>query len=249
MLTEEQVRTAVAKGIAFLNGTREPYGLWFMSMMHRLFGVREFADALKRYDEVVAERPAAEAAVLRVLRRLNDANNPLKPDDWDHVQILTDQLLACALYCDRLGLPPAYAEALEQGVRSGGYHATHVLLAWIWLRDNRCRLAVREGFEEDMYRANAAILEERLLAVNDLKLEAAAFLCMARQGGRVDPRFVAEVVSIQRADGGWGKLDTPDPANPEESSWHSTTLALLLLLHVKFPGAQGAGHVEREAKT
>jgi hypothetical protein len=249
MLTEEQVRTAVAKGIVFLNRTREPYGLWFMSMMHRLFGVREFADALARYDEVVADRPAAEAAVLRVLRRLNDANNPLKPDDWDRVNILTDQLLACALYCDRLGLPPAYPEALEQGIRAGGYHATHVLLAWIWLRDNRCRLAVREGFEEDMYRANVAILEERLLAVNDLKLEAAAFLCMARQGSRVEPRFVAEVVSIQRADGGWGKLDTPDPANPEESSWHSTTLALLLLLHVKFPGAQGAGHVEQKAKT
>ncbi|HEX5049521.1 MAG TPA: hypothetical protein VFX89_20585, partial [Gammaproteobacteria bacterium] len=105
------------------------------------------------------------------------------------------------------------------------------------------------GFEEDLYRANVAILEERLLAVNDLKLEAAAFLCMARQGGRVDPRFVAEVVSIQRDDGGWGKLDTPNPANPDESSWHSTTLALLLLLHVKFPGAQGAGHVEQEAQT
>ena len=38
MLTEAQVRTAVANGIKFVNRTREPYGLWFMSMMHRLFG-------------------------------------------------------------------------------------------------------------------------------------------------------------------------------------------------------------------
>lgn len=238
MLTEEQVRTAVARGITFLNTTREPYGLWFMSMMHRLFGVPEFADALKRYDEVVAERPKDEAAVLRVLRRLNDANNPLQPDDWDHVKILTDQLLACALYCDRLGLPPKFADTLENGVRLGGYAATHVLLAWIWLRDNRCQLAVRDGFIEDMYRANAAILEDGPTIVNDLKLEAAAFLCMARQGARVDPRFVWLVISIQRADGGWGKLDTPNPENPDESSWHSTTLALLLLLHVKFPRTQ-----------
>lgn len=236
MLTESQVRTAVANAIQFVNRTREPYGLWFMGMMHRLFGVPEFADALKRYDEEIAARPK-EAPVLRVLRRLNDANNSLQPDDWDHVLIHTDRILAIALHCDRLGFPPEFAEALEKGVKAGGYHATHVLLAWIWMRDNRCQLAVRDGFVEDMYRANAAILEDQPTLVNDLKLEAAAFLCMARQGKRVDPRFVHHVVSIQRADGGWGKLDIVDPAKPDESSWHSTTLALLLLLHVEFPGA------------
>jgi hypothetical protein len=234
MLTEEQVRTAVANGIKFVNRTREPHALWFMGMMHRLFKVPEFADALQRYDEVTAERPA-EAPVLRVLRRLNDADNPLQPDDWDHVKIHTDQLLATALYCDRLGLPSSFAEVLERGVKEGGYHATHVLLAWIWLHDNRCKLVVRDGFAEDIYRANAAILEDRPNIVNDLKLEAAAFLCMARQGKRVDPRFVRTVVSIQRADGGWGKLDTANEANPDESSWHSSILALLLLLHVEFP--------------
>jgi hypothetical protein len=236
MLTEAQVRTAVANGIKFVNRTREPYGLWFMGMMYLRFRIPEFADALKRYDEEIAARPK-EAPVLRVLRRLLDANNPLQPDDWDHVVIHTDQVLAAALYCDRLGLPEAYADVLERGVKAGGYHATHVLLAWIWLKDNRCQLAVRDGFVEEMYRANAAILEDQPTIVNDLKLEAAAFLCMARQGKRVDPRFVRHVVSIQRTDGGWGKLDTPDPDKPDESSWHSTTLALLLLLHVDFPGA------------
>jgi hypothetical protein len=239
MLTEAQVRTAVANGIQFLSTTREPYALWFMSMMHRLFGIPEFADALQRYDEEIEKRPD-QAPVLRVLRRLNDANNPLRPDDWDHVQIHTDRVLATALYCDRLGFPPSYPEVLERGVKAGGYHATHVLLAWIWLRANRCELAIREEFVEDLYHANAAILEDRPEMVNDLKLEAAAFLCMARQGQRVDPRFVRHVVSIQRADGGWGKLDRPDPANPEGSSWHSTTLALLLLLHVKFPAPASA---------
>jgi hypothetical protein len=206
-------------------------------MMHRLFRIPEFADALQRYDEVVAERPN-EAPVLRVLRRLNDANNELRPNDWDHVKIHTDQLLAVALHCDRLGFPPDYAATLDAGVKAGGYHATHVLLAWIWLQDNRCKLPVRDGFAEDLYRANVAILEARPTMVNDLMLEAAAFLCMARQGQRVNPRFVEHVVSIQRADGGWGKLDTPDPANPDGSSWHTTILALLLLLHVQFPKAR-----------
>jgi hypothetical protein len=108
---------------------------------------------------------------------------------------------------------------------------------------------VRDGFVEDMFRAVAWILEDRPTMVNDLKLEAAAFLCMARQGKRVEPRFVRHVVAIQRADGGWGKLDSPDPANPDESSWHSTTLALLLLLHVEFPDALKRASVEQTARS
>ena len=64
MLTEQQVRTAIANGIRFVNRTREPYGLWFMGMMHIRFKVPEFADALKRYDEEIAARPK-EAPVLQ----------------------------------------------------------------------------------------------------------------------------------------------------------------------------------------
>jgi hypothetical protein len=236
MLTEANVRTVVANAIQFVNRTREPYGLLFMNLMHRRFGVPEFADALKRYDEVIAERPS-EAPLLRVLRRIGDTDNPLRPDDWDHVQIHTDRLLVTALYCDRLGLPPEFADALAKGVRAGGYHATHALLAWIWIQDNRCPLDVPEGFVEEMYHAVAAILEDRPTIVNDLKLEAAAFLCLARQGARVSPRFVQHVVAIQKADGGWGRLDNADPANPDASSWHSSILALTLLLHVSFPAA------------
>lgn len=239
MLTEAHVRTVVANAIDFVNGTREPYGLLFMDLMHRRFGIAQFADALRRYDAAIAEGPK-EAPLLRVLRRAGDANNPLRPEDWDHVVIQSDQILAAALYCDRLGLPPYFAEALRKGVKAGGYHATHALLAWIFVQDNRCALAVPDGFVEEMYRAVAAILEDRPTLVNDLKLEAAAFLCLARQGKRVHPGFVQHVVAIQRADGGWGRLDQADPARPDESSWHSSILALLLLLHVRFPGASRA---------
>jgi hypothetical protein len=236
VLTEAAVRTAVANAIDFIDRTREPYGLLFMDLMHRRFKVPQFADALKRYDEVLAERPK-EAPLLRVLRRIGDANNPLRPDDWEHVQIHTDRILVSALYCDRLGLPPSFAEALGKGVRAGGYHATHALLAWVWIQDNRCELALPDGLVEEMYRTVAALIGDRPAMVNDLKLEAAAFLCLARQGARVDPGFIRHVVSIQRADGGWGTPDKPNPDRPDESSWHSTILALLLLLHVEFPRA------------
>jgi hypothetical protein len=234
MLTETHVRTAVANGTHFINRTREPYALLFLDLMHRRFGVQPFADALKRFDEVLAERPN-EAPLLRVLRRIADANNPLQPEDWDHVQIHTDRILVSALYCDRLGLPPSFAEMLGKAVNAGGYQLTHALLAWVWIQDNRCQLALPDGFVEGMYGAVAAILDDRPTLVNDLKLEAAAFLCLARQGARVPAAFVQHVVAIQNADGGWGKPDEVDPSKPDESSWHSTILALLLLLHVKFP--------------
>jgi hypothetical protein len=236
MLTEEKVRTAVANAIDFIHRTREPYGLLFLDVMHRRFGVPQFADALKRFDEVLAERPQG-APLLRVLRRIADANNPLQPDDWDHVKIPGDRILVSALYCDRLGLPPSFAETLGAAVRAGGYHATHALLAWVWVQDNRCKLAVPDGFVDEMYRAVGAILADKPTMVNDLKLEAAAFLCLARQGARVDPGFVRHIVSIQNADGGWGRPDNPSVDKPDESSWHSTILALLLLLHVKFHAA------------
>ncbi len=236
MLTEESVRTAVANATDFINRTREPYALLFLDIMHRRCGVQQFADALKRFDEVLAERPQ-EAPLLRVLRRIADADNPLRPDDWDHVQIQADRILVSALYCDRLGLPPSFAEVLDKAVRAGGYHATHALLAWTWIQDNRCALALPDGFVDEMYRAVAAIVDDRPTLVNDLKLEAAAFLCLARQGARVDPRFVQRVVAIQNADGGWGRPDDVGLSKPDESSWHSTILALLLLLHVAFPAA------------
>jgi hypothetical protein len=240
MLTEAHVRTAVANAIKFIDRTREPYALLFLDIMHRRFGVPQFAGALKRYDEVLAEGPK-EAPLLRVLRRIADANNEPRSDDWDHVAVQTDRLLVTALYCDRLSLPPSFAETLVKAVRAGGYPLTHALLAWIWVQDNRCKLALPEGFADEMYGAAAAILNDRPTLVNDLKLEAAAFLCLARQGKRVSPGFVQHVVAIQKADGGWGKPDKIDLAKPDESSWHSTILALLLLLHVSFPGAQTSG--------
>lgn len=233
MLTEETVRTGVANAINFINRTREPYALLFLDIMHRRFKVPQFADALQRFDAVLAERPK-EAPLLRVLRRIADANNPLQPDDWDHVQIQTDRILVTALYCDRLGFPPAFGEGLEKAVKAGGYHLTHALLAYVWIRENRCKPPVPEGFEEEMYRAVAAILDDQPTMVNDLKLEAAAFLCLARQGSRVNPAFVEHVVRIQNSDGGWGRPDDVGLGRPDESSWHSTILALLLLLHVRF---------------
>lgn len=233
MLSEGDVRKKVAKAIEFLQRAREPHALLFMGLIHRRFGIEQFADCHERYAEVLSEHPD-RAPVLRVFRRMFDADNPLEPDDWEHVTIQTDRLLVSALYCDRLGLPPSFADALARAVSQGGYAATHALLAWMWIQENRCELAAPEGFVDEMVGAVAAIIDDDPTSVNDIKLEAGAFLCLARHSSRVNLGFVARVMACQNDDGGWG-TPAEGAGPPDESSWHSTILALIILLHVRFP--------------
>jgi len=224
MLTEDEYRSVIAKAIDFLKDTRAPHALMFMTILHRRFGIEEFADCGKRYDEVLPEH---SDRVLRLFRRVFDANNPIDPDDWDHAVVPTDRLIISALYCDRLGLPPSYAEALERAVSQGGYGATHALLAWVWLNENGCKLEVPDGFVEEMYGAVAALIDEDPTVIHDINLEAGAFLCLARQPERVDRGFVRRVIALQNDDGGWGEVNA--------SNWHATILALMMLVHVSFP--------------
>ena len=238
MLTETGLRSTIASAIAFLQRAREPHALLFMKVMHQRFGIEEFADAHERYNEVLPEHPD-RAPVLRVFRRVFDANNPIEPDDWEQVKIATDRLLVSALYCDRVGLPPSFAEALQRGVSQGGYAATHALLSWVWIQENRCPLELPDGFVDQMYTTVADIIDSDPTSINDIKLEAGAFLCLARQSERVDLGFVRRVVAIQNEDGGWG-TPAEGAGNPDESSWHSTILALMILMHVRFPDAQVA---------
>ena len=67
--------------------------------------------------------------------------------------------------------------------------------------------------------------------MDDLTLEAAAFLYLAGQDHKVDPTFVNRVIASQNDDGGWGE----DPNGQSGSYWHSTILGLMLLLHKQFP--------------
>lgn len=236
MLTREELRSTIAGAIKFLKDAREPHALLFMRLMHQRFGIAEFADCGQRYDEVIQEHPD-RAPVLRVFRRVFDADNPIEPEDWEQVTINTDRLLVSALYCDRLGLPPSFAEALGRAVSQGGYAATHALLAWVWVQENGCELTVPDGLVDEMVAAVAAIIDDDPTSVNDIKLEAGAFLCLARRSARVDLGFVRRVIAFRNPDGGWG-VPAEGAGDPEGSSWHSTILALMILLHVRIPGAE-----------
>ena len=232
MLPEPDLHTATAKAINFLEDRNEPYALLWLDVIYRRFGIAEFADALQRYDQLLTEQPE-EASLLRVFRRIADYNNPLQTEDLQAVTLPSDIIIVHALYCDRLGLPIDYPRMLDREASQGGYHLTHVLLAWIWVQENGCELTLPEGFIDEVYNANAAIINKDPKTVNDLMLEAAAFLYLAGQGDLVDDSFVERAITSQNDDGSWEQPN--DSENQDYWHWHSTILGLMLLLHVEFP--------------
>jgi hypothetical protein len=227
LLTEPDCEPAIASAIAFLAGSREPFALLWLDVMHRRFGIAPFADALRRFDRVLAERPK-ELPLLRVFRRMADRDNPLRLEDMDAVTHPSDRLVVCALYCDRLRLSPSFfTEMLDKAANAGGYYLTHALLAVIWMREYGGGSELPAAFLENLYRASAALVGADAGTVSDLQLEAAAFLHLAGQGARVDRTFIDSVLGTQQRDGGWGR------SRDGRSDWHATILALLLLLHVQ----------------
>jgi hypothetical protein len=226
--TEQNLHAAVANAIDFFAGSREPFALLWLDVMHKRFGIEPFADALKRFDDVLAEKPK-ELPLLRVFRRIAASDNVLRAEDLDAVLHPSDRIVVTALYCDQLQLPASFPEVLAKAVKASGYYLTHALLALIWIRDRGCELAVRDEFVESVYRANAALIDGDPTTVTDVKLEAAAFLQLAGRGALVDDAFVASVVATQNRDGGWGKARD----RQDRSDWHATVLGLLLLLHVE----------------
>jgi len=227
------LQRAVENAIDFFEESHqpyEPYTLLMLNVVYRRFGIAAFADALQQYDQITDENPD-QAPLLRVFRRIAEYNNTLKAGDLQAVKDEGDRITAPALYCDRLELPSDYPATLEQAAGLGNYMLTHVLLASIWIKENGCEVPMPNGFIEGIYDSSAVLISGRYPVVNDLELEAAAFLYLAGQGALVDHAFVERVIAVQNYDGGW--LSSSD--KPGDSDWHTTILALLLLLHVEFP--------------
>ncbi|PVX25656.1 MAG: hypothetical protein CW716_07575 [Candidatus Bathyarchaeum sp.] len=223
-------QTAIAKAINFLENTDEPYGLLFLDVIYRRFGVEEFADSLSRYDQLLAEQQT-QWSIFNVFRRISVYDNPMQASVLDDVLAPTDIIISRALYCDRYGLPHDYFALLDDTANKGEYYLTHVLLACIWIQENGFESSLPNGFVDKVCRATAVLVNRNPLIVDDLTLEAAAFLYIAGQGERVSPSFVNRVLASQNADGGWEQ----DPDRKEASYWHSTISALLLLLHIEYP--------------
>jgi hypothetical protein len=225
----EALQNAITKAIDYSEAIRDPYELLMLNVMYRRFGITAFADSLQLYDQELSERPD-DAPLLRVFRRIADHDNQLQPGDLDEVSVDIDQITVPALYCDRLGFSDRYADILEQATFMGGNLLPHIVLARIWTKDNGCEWPRPESSMETVYSETADLIGYDPL-VDDLRLEAAAFLFLAGQGSRVSDTFIDRVLAVQNDDGGWSYSSNIS----SESESHATVLALMLLLHVQNP--------------
>lgn len=227
---KSDLQLAVENAVDYFEGSSEPYALLWLDVIYRRFGIVEFADALKRYDQLLKEQPENAQPLYRIFRRIADHDNLLQTTDLAAVSSEVDLIAVPALYCDQLALPDDYPEMLENAVEFGDYQLTHVMLALIWVQENGCELVLPDGFIEDVYFTNAALINGDNV-VTDLELEAAAFLYLSGQGELIDSAFIESVMASQNDDGGWALSSD----SRGDSHWHSTILGLLFLLHVEFP--------------
>jgi hypothetical protein len=237
--TQQTIEQATKNAINYLRQTKDPTGLLMLNVLYRQFGIAAFNDSLKRFDEVLEANPEP---INRVFRRIADCNTTIVNSDLNYVTDQLDRLTVPALYSDTLPLPDDYTarmtDALSSGIiyaqqstkNSGCYLLTHALLATIWLDNNNCSVNLPEGFKSTLYQTNAGLIGDGLI-VNDIQLEAAAFLYEAGQGGLVPKFFINNVVASQYVDGGWALSQD----NPSISDWHPSILALIILLHVEYP--------------
>lgn len=223
---EYDLQNSISKAIKFLDNSSDPHSLLWLDVIHRRFGVETFSDSLQLYDQKLKETVnQIQISQLRLFRRIADYNNTITFLDLNSVVGDVDPITVPALYCDRIDLPENYKETFVDAVNKGDYLLTHALLAWIWIQENDCNFELPEEFINKIYQDTAALINNDQ-KVDDLELEAAAFLFLARQEILVDISFINQVLASQNIDGSWGEPDT---------SWHSTTLGLLLLLHKQYP--------------
>jgi len=244
--TNQALQQAINHGITYLRQTEHPIGLLMLNVIYRQFGIAEFKDSLQRYDQLYA---SSTDPLIRIWRRIADYNTPaVQPKDFNSVTDPLNRLTIPALYSDRISLPDDYlsqlTDAVELGfiyaakptndgsINDGAYLLTHALLATIWLQNNNCSLQLPENFTSTLYQMNAALIGDGS-QVDDIQLEAAAFLYQAGQGNLVNPAFVQNVIAAQFTDGGWSA--TQDA--PYDTNWHPSVLALMILLHVAYPAA------------
>jgi hypothetical protein len=222
-LIQQNYSAPVSNAIDFFKTSTEPEAMLWLDLMNRRFGIVEFANAMEYFDQLLYWFP--EKSYVRMFRRMGDYKASINVAELKRVTNEVDVITLPALYCDRLDFPANYSTLLEEGVNNGGYQLTHVLLAWIWIQENGGEIELPDGFVEDMYQANAALINTDS-TVTDLEMEAAAFLCLAGQSELVDDSFVDCVIASQAVDGSWGGID---------KRWHTTVLGLLYLLHMEFP--------------
>jgi hypothetical protein len=144
----------------------------------------------------------------------------------------SDRMLAMALHCDVTPLAPEFREMVESARSTGGYGLTHAFLALILLEELGCGDELDESLRDRVAEEVAAISTPEG-PVDDLAIEAEAFLGLGGHRDLLEPGFAMKLIGVQTIDGGFAASGNP----ADEPSWHTGGLALWVLLESRFPAA------------
>ena len=239
---DARVGPATERAAAWLRARpiESPHEFLFLGVLHRRFGVPEFAGMLEGYDRAIANlRTPDLLAARRILARDQTAEEV-------RLELLgnaINRIHAPALFCDQREAPRGYKRLLRESAALGGYELTHVALALIWMEALGCELPFRapEAFRESVVRSVADLLVPDD-GIDDLEIVACAFLFTLGAGDRVGDAFVDAFLEAQRPDGSWAydSVETGD-----EADWHATCLALWLLYELSVPEPEKRPVLER----
>jgi hypothetical protein len=217
------VEDAIERGIA---GTLALAGddivlLLLMDVMHRRFGVEEFAEAAQSYDATLAELAEVPVDAL-AFRRIFDPTQVLTTEQLDAIAPGVNRVTVPALFCDVLPWPPGYDDLLQENAALSSYELTHVALALRWASELDCTAPLDAAFADAVANDSFALVDTSD-GVRDLELEAALF------AGKdaLPPDLVDATIAAQLADGTWPR----DPGDADGNG-HTTGLALFLLLEL-----------------
>lgn len=184
-------------------------------------------------------RAKAQAAELpddpqfTILARLIDPSAPLEPRPaGDAVSDLEYEVLARALHCDQEPLPDDWAQTVREQISGqvGPVVLNHVAYAVGWVRELGCPVAGIEELAEEVV-GSLVNVDGGFTTVDDDGLQAGVGLVYLGRADLVSEAWITQLADAQLADGGW-----PEQVGAQESSWHTTGLALWTLYGVQSAG-------------
>ena len=215
----------------------DPSWLAIFGYLHRRFGleVRLAGGA----DLHTLRDGIARPEVAAIYRRIDDPDARVDKAAIAALPTAIDRITASALHCDRIALPGDWVAILGKASRAGAYALTHAVLATEWTVENGC---LPRGDVAALHAEQVRLLEQlvdqraalagRFESASDLWIEAMAMLAYSDASARIRPEWIADLLALQRPDGGWPRHPRATRSDP-----HATALALWVVLERLQPQA------------
>ena len=186
-----------------------------------------------------AARPAAQAGELpddpqfSLFARLIDLSAPLEERPaGDAVSDLEYDVMARALHCDQKPLPDDWAQTVRTAVAgdAGPVVLTHAAYAVGWVRELGCPVAGIEELAQELV-GSLVNQQDGAISVDDDGVQIGVGLVYLGRPDLITEAWLGLLLDAQLEDGGW-----PAQTGSQESSWHTTGLALWTLYGVQSAG-------------